>query len=143
MSIPPLRMWEPPQPGGDKWNGALRLNESGIVEAVYDDGTSCSAGCLVRFRENGLIERVPHVSTSLGFQLDEVGRIKLSGEPSPPDVVRCEFRPAKQGEWYWWGISWLRADGDFPADTLVAVATGYTTEPPAPPGCAVPKGGAA
>ena len=51
--------------------------ETATVWAVDRDGRKTDH--LLRFHPDGTITRSPHVSKSLGFQLDSEGRIKQNG----------------------------------------------------------------
>lgn len=46
------------------------------VIAVDKNGEKLSSGNLVVFRSDGTVKNCPHVSSELGFQLDELGQIK-------------------------------------------------------------------
>lgn len=56
---------------------ALRQQGDGVVVHVVDEkGEHIEAGNLIKFRNDGGMERLGGVNDALGFQLDERGRIK-------------------------------------------------------------------
>lgn len=136
--IPPLRFVpDSPAPEPRKWNGGICTLGRSIC-AVHDDGERVDCGILLSIEPDGTIERVCGVDPSLGFQLDDRGRIMLAAsDPLMQPRVgrqRCEFRLPRKGEWFWAYHKWVQATDDW-KDTHRIVAVGATSAPAYPPDC--------
>lgn len=65
---------------GQEVNLKLRENDDGSVTviAVNECGNPIAGGCLVKFKTSGYIYREPYVTDTLGFRLNDAGKLRLA-----------------------------------------------------------------
>lgn len=59
------------------FSSAMETKEVVKLVAVDKDGNPYSAGNILYFNDNGTVTRCTDVDPELGFQLDELGRVKI------------------------------------------------------------------